>query len=277
MYWFGGLQGQALIDPSTPQVLKMGAKKPHPWGLDLQASLPPHFNLQGMCGLLPEGALAEAPWSGPVALAAEVPERTVAQWLAEAGAQRPADFAWAVALLLLQLNRALEHLEALDAALVELRPENLLLAAPRGCTASGPPRLLVADFGRVHPRPQGSLGAHAVQLGFLLRELLGPVPLVTPLAMGLERLAAQLARARPSATLTRGALQALLWGPGAELRGCRTALGPWLRVRRALLILHIAQRAATGEAPGLEDWLCCEYLVEATEASISHALALLWD
>ncbi|KAF6306870.1 PEAK family member 3 [Rhinolophus ferrumequinum] len=258
------------------KVPKPGAKKPHPWGLELQASLPPHFNLQGLCGLVPEGALPEAPWIGPVVLAAEVPERTVAQWLVEAGAQRPPDFAWAVALMLLQLSRALEHLEARGATLTELRPENLLLVAPRGCAASGPQRLLLADFGRVYPRPSEALGAHALQLGRLLRTLLDRVPLATPLTAGLERLAAQLARVQPSATLTRGALQALLWGPGYELRGRGTSLGPWLRVRRALLVLHLAQRAAGGEVPGLEDWLCCEYLVEATEASMGGALELLW-
>ncbi|ELK19340.1 uncharacterized protein PEAK3 [Pteropus alecto] len=199
------------------KVPKPGAKEPHPWGLELQASLPAHFNVQGLCGLVPKSELPEAPWSGPVALTAEEPECTVAQWLAEAGARRPADFAWALALLLLQLSAALECLEARGAALAELRPENLLLAAPRGCAAWGPPRLLLADFG-----------------------------------------------------------QTLLWGPGAALRSRGAPLGPWLRVRRALLVLHLAERAAGGEAPGLEDWLCCEYLLEATEASVGCALDLLW-
>ncbi|ELV09263.1 hypothetical protein TREES_T100006049 [Tupaia chinensis] len=76
------------------KVPKSGSEVPDPWGLELQASLPPHFNLQGLCGPLPEGALPAEPWRGPAALATEVPERTVAQWLAEAGAvraQRPAD------------------------------------------------------------------------------------------------------------------------------------------------------------------------------------------
>uniref|UniRef100_A0A2K6UDW5 PEAK family member 3 n=1 Tax=Saimiri boliviensis boliviensis TaxID=39432 RepID=A0A2K6UDW5_SAIBB len=118
------------------KVPKPGADVPHPWGLELQASLSPHFNLQGLCGLVPEGTLPGAPWRGAVALAAEVPERTVAQWLAEACAQPPEEFAWAVALQLLQLSAALEFLEARGAALSELRPENLLLAAARGCAAT---------------------------------------------------------------------------------------------------------------------------------------------
>ncbi|XP_045845805.1 protein PEAK3 [Meles meles] len=261
------------------KVPKPGAEEPHPWGLELQASLSPHFNLQGLCGLVPEGALPGAPWSGPVALAAEVPERTLTQWLSEVGrGPRPAGFLWVAALLLLQLTSALEHLEARGAALAELRPENLLLVAPRGCATAGPPRLLLADFGRVHPRPPGPPGAHARQLSHLLRALLGPAaPSATPLAAGLETLAARLAHSQPSAAQARGALQVLLWGPGPELRGRGARLGPWLRVRRALLVLHLAERAAAGEAPGLEDWLCCAYLAEATEASLGHALALLWD
>ncbi|XP_060485748.2 protein PEAK3 isoform X2 [Panthera onca] len=261
------------------KVSKSGAEEPRPWGLELQASLPPHFNLQGLCGLVPEGALPGVPWTGPVVLAAEVPERTLTQWLAEVGTRRrPAELAWAAALLLLQLSAALEQLEARGAALAELRPENLLLAAPRGCAAAGPPRLLLADFGRVHPQPPGAPGAHAPQLGRLLRTLLGlAAPSATPLADGLETLAARLARSRPSAAQTRGALRALLWGPGPELHRQGALLGPWLQVRRALLVLHLAERASGGELPGLEDWLCCEYLAEATEASLSHALALLWD
>ncbi|XP_047387272.1 protein PEAK3 [Sciurus carolinensis] len=260
------------------KVPKPGAELPQPWGVELQASLPPHFNLQGLCGWVPQGALPAAPWRGPAVLAAEVPERTVAQWLAEGSQQRPAEPAWEVALLILQLSAALEHLEAQGATLVELRPENLLLAAPRGCAAPGPPRLLLADFGHVCQRTQGPPGAHALQLGRLLRTLLGPAtPLSAPVGVGLERLAAQLPRRLPSAAQTRGALQTLLWGPGLELRGRRALLGPWLRVRRALLVVHLAERAAGGEVPGLEDWLCCEYLVNATEASLGRALELLWD
>ncbi|XP_010373158.1 uncharacterized protein PEAK3 isoform X1 [Rhinopithecus roxellana] len=270
------------------KVPKPGADVPHPWGLELQASLSPHFNLQGLCGLVPEGTLPGAPWRGAVALVAEVPERTVAQWLVEACTQPPEEFVWAVALVLLQLSAALEFLEAWGAALVELRPENLLLAAPRGCVATGHPRLLLADFGRVclqPPGPPGSPGPHAPQLGSLLRQLLGlAAPSTTPLAAGLERLAAQLTRLQPSASRTRGALQALLWGPGPEVRDRGAplgpwlrALGPWLRLRRGLLVLRLAERAAGGEAPSLEDWLCCEYLAEATESSMGQALALLWD
>uniref|UniRef100_A0A8C7AD04 PEAK family member 3 n=1 Tax=Neovison vison TaxID=452646 RepID=A0A8C7AD04_NEOVI len=261
------------------KVPKPGAAEPHPWGLELQASLGPHFNLQGLCGLVPEDALPGAPWSGPVALAAEVPERTLTQWLSEVGRRlRPAELPWVAALLLLQLTSALEHLEARGAALAELRPENLLLAAPRGCAAAGPPRLLLADFGRVRPQPPGPPGPHAQQLSHLLRALLGPAaPSATPLAAGLETLAARLAHSRPSAAQARAALPALLWGPGPALRGRGAPLGPWLQVRRALLALHLAERAAAGEAPGLEDSLCCAYLAEATEASLGHALALLWD
>ncbi|XP_008579029.1 PREDICTED: putative uncharacterized protein C19orf35 homolog [Galeopterus variegatus] len=260
------------------KVPKPGAEVTPPRGQELQASLPPHFNLQGLCGLVPKGALPAAPWRGSATLVAEVPERTVAQWLAEVGGRGPAEFVWVVALLFLQLSTALELLEARGAVLMQLRPENLLLAAPRGCQAASPPRLLLADFGRIRWLSPGTPGAHAQQLGCLLRDMLGPAaPSASPLATGLERLAAQLPQLQPTAAQTRGALQALLWGPGPELRCHGTPLGSWLQVRRALLLLHLAERAAGGEVPGLEDWLCCEYLAEATEASLSHALALLWD
>ncbi|KAM9685625.1 protein PEAK3 [Trichechus inunguis] len=261
------------------KVPKPGAEAPDPWGLQLQASLRPHFNIQSLCGLVPERVLPAAPWQGPATLVAEVPERTVAQWLTEVGVRRPPEFARAAALLLLQLSAALERLEERGAASAELRPENLLLTTPRGCATTGVPRLLLADFGRVRPMPIGALGAHARPLGCLLRAMLGPAatPPDTSLAAGLEHLAAQLPRLLPSAARIRGALQALLWGPGPALRGDGAPLGPWLRVRRALLALRLAEYAVGGEAPGLEDWLCCEYLAEATEGSVARALALLWD
>ncbi|XP_069914665.1 protein PEAK3 [Oryctolagus cuniculus] len=261
------------------KVPKPGAEAAHARSLELQAALAPHFNLQGLCGLLPEGALPAAPWTGPVALAAEVPERTVAQWLQEVRARRPRELAWAVALLLLQLSAALEHLEARGAALAELRAQNLLLAAPRGCAAAGPPRLLLADLGCAGQAPAGPAGAHALQLGRLLRALLGAPapPAASPLVAGLQRLAAQLPRALPSAARARGALQALLWGPGQELQGRGAPLGRWLQVRRAGLLLQLAERAAGGLAPDLQDWLCCEYLAQATEAALAQALELLWD
>lgn len=90
--------------------------------------------------------------------------------------------------------------------------------------------------------------------------------MATSLAVGLQHLAAQLARAQPSEAGTRGAV--LLWAPGAELRGRGAPLGSWLRMRRALLVLHLAERAVGGEVPSLEDWLCCEYLAKATEDSL---------
>ncbi|XP_075391487.1 protein PEAK3 [Tenrec ecaudatus] len=255
-----------------------GARGPDPGGLELQASLPSHFNLQSLCGSVPERVLPAAPWRGPAALVAEVPERTVAQWLAEGGARRPPDSARVAALLLLQLSAALEQLEARGAALADLRPEGLLLATPRGCAATEPPRLLLADFGRARPQHPGSRGAHALPLSRLVHALLSPAAARSdPLAAGLAHLAAQLLRRRPSAALTRGALQALLWGPGPSLSAHGAPLGSWLQVRRALLGLHLAERAAGGEAPGLEEWLCCEYLGEATEDSMARALELLWD
>ncbi|KAM9104533.1 LOW QUALITY PROTEIN: protein PEAK3 [Megaptera novaeangliae] len=250
-------------------VPKPGADEPHPCGLGPQASLARHFNFQELCGLAPEGALPETPWSSPVALAADVPELTVVQWLVETGAQLPEECK-AVALLLLPLERP----EAQAAALAELRPENLLLAAPRGCSAARPQRLLLVDFGAA---PRDPPAAHARQLGRPLRELLGPgTPLATSLAVGLEHLVAQLARARPSAAGMRGALQVLLWGPGPQLRGHGAPLGSWLRMRHALLVLHLA-RAVGGEVPSLEDWLCCEYLAKATEDSLYLTLELLWN
>ncbi|KAM4889335.1 LOW QUALITY PROTEIN: protein PEAK3 [Thomomys bottae] len=114
------------------------ATKLKPRRVELQASLPPHFNLQGLCGLLPESTLPVVPWRGPATPATEV------QRLEKVTKPRSE---WAMALVLLQMSSALEFLEEYGVALAELRPENLLLAEPRGCAPAGPLSLLLADFG----------------------------------------------------------------------------------------------------------------------------------
>jgi hypothetical protein len=246
------LTGGGPYVPSVPQVPKPRAEVPHPWGVELQASLPPHFNLPGLCGLMPA-----APWKGPAVLTTEVPNRAVAQWLTEVGKLRPTEFTWTVALMLLQRSAALECLEVHGAILAKLQPESLLLMAPRGCVPAGPPRLLLADFRLVHQWPQGPLGLHSLPLARLLCTLLSdPRPSTMPLAVGLK---AVLPHTRPSAALTLSVLQARLWEPGLELCRLRAQLRPWLQVRRTLLLMHLAGYAMGGEVPGLEDWLCCTW------------------
>ncbi|KAM7141635.1 LOW QUALITY PROTEIN: protein PEAK3 [Molossus nigricans] len=89
----------------------MGCPSPEPRGPTCgpwscrPRSLPLHFNLQGLCGLVPEGALPER---CPIVTCSAGSRHTWVQWQVEVGAQRPADF---TALALLQLSTALEHLE----------------------------------------------------------------------------------------------------------------------------------------------------------------------
>jgi hypothetical protein len=258
------LTGGGPYVPSVPQVPKPRAEVPHPWGVELQASLPPHFNLPGLCGLMPA-----APWKGPAVLTTEVPNRAVAQWLTEVGKLRPTEFTWTVALMLLQRSAALECLEVHGAILAKLQPESLLLMAPRGCVPAGPPRLLLADFRLVHQWPQGPLGLHSLPLARLLCTLLSdPRPSTMPLAVGLK---AVLPHTRPSAALTCTAGTALgAWARAMQTQGPAEALAAGAPHAAA----HALSRVCHGWGGAWPGGLALLYLAEATEASLGHVVEL---
>ncbi|XP_043846329.1 protein PEAK3 [Dromiciops gliroides] len=289
----------------------LAAKVPKPWsmtsealdaeppGLALQATLQPHFNVQSLCGQLPAGTLLGAPWQGPVALVAEVPTQTVADWvIANKELHRvcPGQYERLVCLLLLQLCGALKQLHVDSLGHGDLRPENLLLASPRGQPTGALPQLLLTNFARARPLvPQLPAQEDELQLGLLIYEMLGqgpslaqargvsppPLPIRSAYSLALAHLAPRLLQAepgsRPPMAQIRVALQTILWGPGPELQTRGLPLGPWLDIHRALLPLELAERlAGGGEAAGLEDWLCCQYLTEASPHTVGWALELLW-
>ncbi|XP_027709079.1 uncharacterized protein PEAK3 [Vombatus ursinus] len=270
-----------------------------PPGLALQATLKPHFNVQSLCGQLPAGTLPEAPWQGPVALVAEVPTQTVADWVGankELHRSCPGQYEHQVCLLLLQLCGALKQLHKDSLGHGDLRPENLLLASPRGQPTGALPQLLLTNFARARPLvPQLPAREDELQLGLLIYEMLGqgpalaqargasppPLPIRSDYSLALARLTPHLLQAepdsRPSVAQVRVALQTILWGPGPKLQAQGLPLGPWLDIHRALLPLELAERlAGSGEAAGLEDWLCCQYLTEASQHMVGWALELLW-
>uniref|UniRef100_A0A5F8H6S9 PEAK family member 3 n=1 Tax=Monodelphis domestica TaxID=13616 RepID=A0A5F8H6S9_MONDO len=289
----------------------LAAKVPKPWsmtpeppdaeppGLALQATLKPHFNVQSLCGQLPARALPGAPWQRAAALVAEVPTQTVADWI---GANKelhwscPGQYERQACLLLLQLCGALTQLHVDSLGHGDLRPENLLLASPRGQPTGTLPQLLLTNFARAQPLvPQILARQDELQLGLLIYEMLGqgpalahargasvpPLPIRSAYSLALARLTPHLLQAephsRPSAAQVRVALQTVLWGPGPELLTQNLPLGPWMDIHRALLPLDLAERlVGSGEAAGLEDWLCCQYLAEASEYMVGWALELLW-
>ncbi|XP_068936208.1 protein PEAK3 [Petaurus breviceps papuanus] len=281
------------------KVHKPWSMAPEPPGLALQATLKPHFNVQSLCGQMPAGTLPEAPWQGPVALVAEVPTQTVADWISankELHWSSPGQYERRVCLLLLQLCGALKQLHIDGLGHGDLRPENLLLASPRGQPTGALPQLLLTNFARTRPLvPQLPAREDELQLGLLIYEMLGqgpalaeargasppPLPIRSAYSLALAHLAPRLLQAepdsRPPMAQVRVALQTMLWGPGPKLQTQGLPLGPWLDIHRALLPLELAERlAGCGEAAGLEDWLCCQYLAEASQQMVGWALELLW-
>ncbi|XP_028913178.1 protein PEAK3 isoform X2 [Ornithorhynchus anatinus] len=271
-----------------PDCLKPDPKPSGASGSALQGTLPPHFNVQRLCGWLAGGSRALGLWREEalaVALVAEVPSQTVADWTGvSAGLHRaqPGPLERQACLLLLQLCTALEHLHGQGLRHGDLRPQNLLLLGPTGPPAL--PRLLLSNFARAERLGPGGPGTFpgwedVIQLGLLVYDLLhldrpqelatpAPIPVRSPFSAGLSHLVPQLLHGQLSAHSTGQALQALLWGP--EPLTPDPPLPSWLALRQALLGLRLAEQAVA-EGPGgagLEDWLCCRYLTRVSEDSL---------
>ncbi|OXB70864.1 UNVERIFIED_CONTAM: hypothetical protein H355_010559 [Colinus virginianus] len=109
------------------------------------------------------------------------------------------------------------------------------------------------------------------------------IPSLSIYSTGLKHLATLLLhrdpRKRVSIKEARHILQVLLWGPRQELfaksRKTLALLQSWLEMKRALLLLKLAEKAAGG-SPGLEEWLCCQYFVEATEHMLYQVTQTLY-
>ncbi|NXF88807.1 PRAG1 kinase, partial [Eubucco bourcierii] len=153
-----------------------------------------------------------------------------------------------------------------------------------GCAA---PPCPVADELNV-----GMLIYHILHVDTSLEDALGfrshrppDIPSLSIYSSGLRRLAALLLHTDPcqrvSIEQARSILQVLLWGPRQELfarsKKSLRLLGSWVQVKRALLLLRLAEDSAGGRgSPGLEDWLCCQYFKEVTEHSLYQATQALY-
>ncbi|NXL48498.1 PRAG1 kinase, partial [Podilymbus podiceps] len=111
------------------------------------------------------------------------------------------------------------------------------------------------------------------------------IPSLSIYSTGLKRLAMLLLQRDPckrvSIEQARSILQVLLWGPRQELfaRSKKTLalLRSWVEVKRALLLLKLAENSAgAGTSPGLEEWLCCQYFKEVTEHTLYQVTQALY-
>ncbi|NXG72647.1 PRAG1 kinase, partial [Baryphthengus martii] len=121
-------------------------------------------------------------------------------------------------------------------------------------------------------------------LGFRSNRL-PDIPSLSIYSTGLRRLAMLLLHRDPckrvSIEQARSILQVLIWGPRQELFARRkktlTLLRSWVEVKRALLLLKFAENSAGAMgSPGLEEWLCCQYLKEVTEHTLYQVTQTLY-
>ncbi|XP_064153505.1 inactive tyrosine-protein kinase PRAG1-like [Anguilla rostrata] len=159
-------------DPRSPYAVKIcrspseDAKQGHLYGLSVQQSYPPHFNLQQDCGhfiarvphsmLPPEENQRHCEQERVVVITREVPRQSAAGFVQQGAAfhrSHPEVYERRVCFLLLQLCNGLEHLKEHGIAHGNLCLENLLLVPPPhqppgGGNQNQLPRLLVSGFAK---------------------------------------------------------------------------------------------------------------------------------
>ncbi|NXO80890.1 PRAG1 kinase, partial [Sitta europaea] len=235
-----------------------------------------------------------------VLLCAEVPQQTLADFVK--GSQSlhrtsPGHYERLGCLLLLQLCMGLEHLRGQNVAQGDLCPENLLLVqcpcppqsqqGQKETLGLSLPRLLISSFFKVQEkqRPCSSSQEQEQSRGLTAPSPPAAAELNSIYSAGLRRLATLLLHRDPQQRVSieqaRGILQVLLWGPRQELfarsRKSLTLLRGWLELKRALLLLRFAEKAAgAGLSPGLEEWLCCQYFQGATEHTLYQVTQVLY-
>ncbi|XP_058271907.1 inactive tyrosine-protein kinase PRAG1 [Hemibagrus wyckioides] len=175
-------------DMHTPYAVKIckghtqEVRRSHLFGLSVQQSIPPHFNLQQDCGhfiacvplsMLPGQEETLAPPSSPasttpldqqervVVITRDVPSQSVADFVSEYQSfhrSHPEVYERRVCFLLLQLCNALEHLKAHGVTHRDLCLENMILVPQRQPVTSNPthqeplPRLLISNFSKAKRR-----------------------------------------------------------------------------------------------------------------------------
>lgn len=225
------------------------------------------------------------------------------------------DYDRQVCVLLLQVLMGSYHLYNNGASAAELRPQEILLVWPgwerhkqgnqlKEDTSEGQGSKLMEEmktervqaFWKRHgsPRvvltPQSSFASPQPltfiksQIGNLIQFCLQPSASQGPYRSGLHLLSSMLRSENgPQMTEMMSMLQVLLWGPQVSLFSHRGpsagAVQNWLTVKRALLVMKLAERALTQDQSVLdwEEYMCLKYLSFTDSETVEGAATQLWD
>ncbi|KAM8875864.1 inactive tyrosine-protein kinase PRAG1 isoform 1-T2 [Spinachia spinachia] len=235
----------------------------------------------------------------------DLPRATLEDFVQDGGSLRCTDcseYDRRVCALLLQVITGAQHLCSISTAGAELRPRGIFLVWPcRESEGSEAPGRKTEKEGTIQmlwgargcprvvltPLPSGDAAPNAPahitsQAGALILYCLhsqdGPTPVDTsgphpsPHRRALLRLASGL-RGGPQVSDAAAVLQALLWGPRGSVAA---AVHNWLTVKRALLVMRLAERGLIQDqsGPDWEDCMCLKYLAFADPETIMRATSL---
>ncbi|XP_008405340.1 pseudopodium-enriched atypical kinase 1 [Poecilia reticulata] len=230
-----------------------------------------------------------------VSVERDLPHATLEDFVQDSCLVQPSDgqnYNRQVCVLVLQVLMGLHHLHSNSAAAAELRPKEILLVWPGRERCKGGDVLerdgqigwvqeLWRKYGcpRVLVTPQSAASAPQAltsikcQMGALIHFCLRPQethkdPTLSVYRTGLLHLSSLLQSENgPQMTDIIATLQVLLWGPRVSLSGhggslSVTAVQNWLTVKRALLVMKLAEVGLNQDQPGVdwEDCMCLKYL-----------------
>uniref|UniRef100_A0A096LW25 Uncharacterized protein n=1 Tax=Poecilia formosa TaxID=48698 RepID=A0A096LW25_POEFO len=205
----------------------------------------------------------------------DLPHATLEDFVQDSCLVQPSDcqnYNRQVCVLVLQVLMGLHHLHSSSAAAAELRPKEILLVWPGRQRCKGGEVLerdgqvgwvqeLWRKYGcpRVLVTPQSAASAP---------QETHKDPTLSVYRTGLLHLSSLLQSENgPQMTDIIAMLQVLLWGPRVSLSGhggssSVTAVQNWLTVKRALLVMKLAEVGLIQDQPGVdwEDCMCLKYL-----------------
>lgn len=236
------------------------------------------------------------------------PHLTLEEFVERSSSERntsSVDYHRQLCVLLLQILTGSQHLYTTSGCVAELRPAEVMLVWPpgdeggrgdvqglntnhtnssRSLRRRGSPRVVLSPDSSSHCGPD-PLSYIKTQIGALIQYCLGhQESLTSSYQHGLLQLASALQTERGGLQIADAvaALQVLLWGPRQSLLDhsfpMTGTVHNWLTIKRALLVLKLAERALVQDRSLLdwEDSLCLKYLSSTDSEVVARTVAWLW-
>lgn len=240
-----------------------------------------------------------------VSVERDLPHATLQDFVRDGASAGAEDYYRQVCVLLLQILKGSQHLFSVSACAAELRPQEIFLVWPdrekekpdvkeeverHGKSqmlwrTRGPPRVVLAPLSSPSSLPQPLVHIKS-QIRALIQYCLsvGSPESQSSYRKGLLYLTLLLQNesAPPQMADMAAVLQVLLWGPRVPMfdptRPTITTVHNWLSIKRALLVMKLAERGLIQDqsTPDWEECMCLQYLSFTDPEAVVSVCSQLW-